>query len=163
MGRSSVALFFLLIGIAAAGIVQGAPPSPPPVAAPSEEAFVYNRAGKPDPFRPFIDLTVDRKKLEEELKKKRALQASMLPLVSMPLESFRLVGIAGNERKRVAIVIDPSGKFYPLQVGMVIGESRARIISIKEKKLILEEKNPGQRKARRVEWELKSAEEEGKP
>jgi len=127
------------------------------------DAFTYSRVGKPDPFRPFIDLTIDKKKQEEELKRKRALLESTLPLVSLPLESFRLVGIAGNEKKRVAVVMDPTGRFFPLSVGMLVGENRAKIVSIEEKKIILVERVPGQKQARRVEWVLKSAEDEGKP
>ncbi|MCX7982879.1 MAG: pilus assembly protein PilP [Syntrophales bacterium] len=165
-------LFFLVAMVIAA--TWSAAWAAPPAAAPSfvipsglptaGDTFTYSRTGKADPFRPFIDLTVDRKKLEEEMKKKKALLESTLPLISMPIESFRLVGIAGNETKRVAIVVDPTGRFYPLTVGMIIGENRSKIVSILEKKIILEERATGRGgKARRVEWVLKSAEDEGKP
>lgn len=164
--KNSLRLFIVVALLCSAPQVEGVSPTttPPPTRMPaSEDSFTYVRTGKPDPFRPFIDLTVDKKKQEEELKKKKALLESALPLVSMPIESFRLVGIAGNEVRRVAIVVDPTGRFYPLSAGMVIGENRSKIVSIQEKKIILEERAPGRAKARRVEWVLKSAEDEGKP
>lgn len=164
--RNSLCFWFTIALVVLWFPVWAAPPARAPLTVPPAQptdTFSYSRTGKADPFRPFIDLTVDKKKQEEELRKKRALLEATLPLVSMPLESFRLVGIAGNEQKRVAIVMDPTGRFYPLSVGMLIGENRAKIVAIQEKKLILEERAPGRGKARRVEWVLKSAEDEGKP
>jgi len=139
--------------------------APPTVVAPpaGNDTFTYSRIGKADPFRPFIDLELDKKKREEKVRKKQVQSSALIPLISMPRESFRLVGIAGNKERRVAMVVDPTGKFYPLSPGMVIGEERARIVAIGERSVTLEERVVGGRQTRRVEWVMKSADDEGKP
>lgn len=155
---SLVIFFSLAVGWALAAPPVGVTPNT------GTDTFTYTRIGKADPFRPFIDLELDKKKREEALKKKKAKTMTMLPLLSMPRESFRLVGIAGNNERRMAIVVDPSGRFYPLSPGMVIGENHARIVAIHERSVILEETLSGERpKKRRIEWMLTSPENEVKP
>jgi type IV pilus assembly protein PilP len=140
--------------VAAAG--PGATATSPPAAVPeAPSAYRYNPAGKSDPFLPFveIDLAVKKEKekrllKEDELKKKAAVAAAagspgrpISPLQQAAIAQFRLVGIAGDAQKRIAIVEDGVAKrFYPLFVGTYIGPNGGRIVSILPDRLIVEER-----------------------
>jgi type IV pilus assembly protein PilP len=138
--------------VAAAG--PGATATPPPAAVPeAPSAYSYNPAGKSDPFLPFVevDLAVKKEKekraKEDELKKKIVAAAAgsqgrpISPLQQAAIAQFRLVGIAGDAQKRIAIVEDGvAKKFYPLFVGTYIGPNGGRIVSILPDRLIVEER-----------------------
>ena len=117
---------------------------PPPAAPPT---YSYSPAGKTDPFLPFveIDLAVkkekEKKAKEEELKKRAAASKRPIsPLQQAEIGQFRLVGIAGDDQRRMAIVEDGvAKKFYPLFVGTYIGPNGGRIVSILPDRLIVEE------------------------
>jgi type IV pilus assembly protein PilP len=128
----------------------GAKATPPPPAAP--QAYSYAPAGKSDPFLPFveIDLAVkkekEKKAQEEELRKKAAASKRPIsPLQLAEIGQFRLVGIAGDEQKRMAVVEDAvAKKFYTLFVGTQIGVNGGRIVSILPDRFIVEERAPEQ-------------------
>ncbi|MBM4315340.1 MAG: pilus assembly protein PilP [Deltaproteobacteria bacterium] len=139
---------------AAKPVVKPAPPAAPKPSSPP----AYQRAGKPDPFHPFIETELAlQKKLEADLKKKETVQAAKKRLPISPLQQaeiaqFRLVGIAGDDRRRTAVVEDGTvKKFYPLFVGTVIGLSEGRVVEILPDRVIVEERiedqNPKAKKA----------------
>jgi type IV pilus assembly protein PilP len=129
-----------------------APPAPPAaaVAPAAPQTYSYNPAGKADPFLPFVetDLAVkkekEKKAKEEELKKKvRSSKRPISPLQMAEIKQFRLVGIAGDDRVRMAIVEDTTvKKYYPLFVGTNIGPNEGRVASILSDRLIVEEPIP---------------------
>jgi type IV pilus assembly protein PilP len=136
---------------AAAG--PGAPVTSPPEAAPeAPPAYSYTPAGKTDPFLPFveIDLAVkkekEKKAKEEELRKMAtSSKRPISPLQQAEIGQFRLVGIAGDNLRRIAIVEDGvAKKYYPLSVGTYIGPNGGRIVSILPDRLIVEERVPEQ-------------------
>jgi Tfp pilus assembly protein PilP len=144
--------------------VPGAAPTPSP-------SYRYQAEGKTDPFVPFIELDLALKKQkEEELKKQVSVQRlPVSPLQQAEVEKFRLVGIAGDEQKRMAVVEDGvAKKYYPLFVGTYIGLNGGRVVSILPDRVIVEERLQDQtkkdRKAeiRRIPLMLRK-EEEGKP
>ena len=153
-------------------VAKSAAPAAPPTPAP----YVYHPAGKPDPFFPFIerDLAI-RKKQEEDLKKKAAMKSTaktrpVSPLQQSEIGQFRLVGIAGNDKRRTAVVEDGTvKKFYPLFVGTYIGPNEGRVAEILPDRVIVEERiedpNPKAIKAqvRRVTMMLRKEESEGRP
>ena len=114
------------------------------------QTYSYNPAGKADPFLPFVetDLAVkkekEKKAKEEELKKKvRSSKRPISPLQMAEIRQFRLVGIAGDDRVRMAIVEDGTAKkYYPLFVGTNIGPNEGRVASILSDRLIVEERIP---------------------
>ncbi|MDD5168021.1 MAG: pilus assembly protein PilP [Syntrophales bacterium] len=150
-----------------------------PVDAPSPLVFSYDPKGKPDPFKPFVDaeLAFKKKQLEKkmlaqkqaELKRQQQQKAMPLsPLQRQALDQFKLVGIAGNNRVRKAIVQDVSGsgKYYPIYIGTLIGLSSARVVEIRESSVLLEEpKSGGAGKSGRkyVEMKLRKEGDEGAP
>jgi type IV pilus assembly protein PilP len=107
-------------------------------------AYVYRAAGKPDPFRPFIelDLALQKKKLEEQSKKASLKERPVSPLQQEDLWNFRLLGIAGEREGAAATAIVEDGtrkKYYPLFVGTYIGLNRGRVASILPDRVIVEE------------------------
>ncbi len=152
-------------------IVKPVPPAAPQPSSPA----AYHPVGKPDPFHPFIETDLAlQKKQEEELKKKAVEKAAtkgrpISPLQQSEIGQFRLVGIAGNDRRRTAVVEDePVKKFYTLFVGTVIGPNEGRVVEIFPDRVIVEERiedpNPKAKKAqvRRITMTLRK-EDEGRP
>ncbi len=145
----------------------------PAAALPPAPTYEYNAAGKSDPFEPFIetDPVLKAKKEEEDLRKKAAAAKGrpISPLQQMDIEQLRLVGIAGDQNRYVAIVEDGiAKKHYPLFVGTYIGMNGGRIVSIRPDRVIIEERLPGQSKnvkkakVKRITVMLHK-EDEGKP
>lgn len=150
----------------------GTPLTSPAAASTPASPYIYQSAGKADPFVPFIELDLARKKQKEEEFKKKVPSARKLPvspLQQAELDQFRLVGIAGDDLRRTAIVEDGvAKKFYPLFVGTYIGMNGGRVVSILPDRVVVEERLQDEtkqnRKAeiRRIPLMLHK-EEEGKP
>jgi len=128
-----------LLPAKAAAVKQQVPAPQPlspvaPAILPVESTYSYNPAGKFDPFRPFVEEEIAAKKKEE---KKKAI--SIFPLQRMEVEQFKLVGIAGDQKRRIAMVEDVTKKFYPLSVGMRIGVNNGKVVEILSDRVIVEE------------------------
>jgi Tfp pilus assembly protein PilP len=121
------------------------PPAQPamqPVAAVPPD-YRYSPAGILDPFRPFLEIDLALKKAEEEGKKKKAaaIGRPISPLQQSELGQFRLLGIAGDENRRTAIVEDGvAKKYYSLFVGTYIGLNGGRVAAILPDRLVVEER-----------------------
>jgi Tfp pilus assembly protein PilP len=132
--------------------------------------YAYNAAGKTDPFKPFMETEpAPKTKKTEDLKKKTDVLGGLIsPLQRLDIGQFRLVGIAGDQKRCVAIVEDGAAKrYYPLFVGTFIGLNGGRVAAILPDRVIVEEKAGQQTKKekakiRRVTVMLHK-EEEGKP
>jgi len=130
---------------APAGVSGGPGATPVPAAAPPPAPnYQYNATGKPDPFKPFIEMDPAlKKKMEEEEQKKGATSKArpISPLQRADIGQFRLLGIAGGENRRVAIVEDGVAKrYYPLFVGTYIGLNEGRVAAILSDRLVVEER-----------------------
>ncbi|SEL95412.1 type IV pilus assembly protein PilP [Syntrophus gentianae] len=116
-----------------------------------------NRLGRPDPFVPFVEKDLAQKKLKA-MKKVRPL--SIFPLQRAGVNEFRLVGIAGSEQGRTAVVTNARGNYFPLTVGTVIGLNGGTVTDILEDSVIVEERavtGKGQYKTRRIPLKLQKA------
>ncbi len=138
-------------------------PSPPssPVTQkqPPAADYHYNPAGKPDPFLPFVDKELALKKKVE----KAAAVTSIFPLQRVSVEQFNLVGIAGDAKRRLAIV-EAKGKFYPIAVGTIIGLNKGRVVEIRNDRVVVSEVSPGKgRKVNNITMRLHKGEDEGTP
>ena len=138
---------------APAGGSGGPGATPVPAAAPpADPTYQYNAAGKADPFKPFMETDLAlKKKMEEEPKKGAALkERPVSPLQRAELGQFRLLGIAGDEKRRAAIVADgTTKKFYPVFVGTYIGLNEGRVAAILPDRLVVEERVETQDKKRK--------------
>jgi len=117
--------------------------------------YVYNPAGKRDPFRTFIESVTE--------KKERA-AAPVTPLQNYDLNTLRLVGIMMLPGKKVAIIEDPSGKGYHVKVGTHIGLNDGVVVEILKDEVIVEEKyldETLQTKARKVSVKIPKEEGQG--
>jgi type IV pilus assembly protein PilP len=54
----------------------------------------------------------------------------VLPIQSFELSKFKVVGIIAGLNENKALVVDPNGKGYVVQVGMLIGNANGRISRI---------------------------------
>lgn len=107
------------------------------------ETYKYTSVGKTDPFKPFMELEVKPSKA-----KAKAIPLS--PLQRLDVEQYTLVGIAGNQKGRAAMVEDRKDKkFYPLFVGTSIGLNHGRVVEILADRVIVEEKQSNA-KAKRI-------------
>lgn len=162
-----MAVIFLLAGSGWSAPPPDTKPAsvPAPAAAPEPRpVFTFNPAGKPDPFKPFVEAELAmRKRLE--LAKKKNLPVS--PLQRAGVESFRLLGIAGNNTKRLALIQDAAGRPYYLSVDTYIGLHNGRVVAISSDRVVVEEPVPTKvsrkGKTRIIEMKLRKEGEEGRP
>lgn len=119
-------------------------------------SYNYNPVGKTDPFRPFVE--------EENATKKKDTKKdlrSIFPLQRFDIDKFRLVGIAGDKNRRVAVVEDAAKKYYPLFIGTHIGTNRGKVVEILSDRIIVEEYET--KKAKRIILKLHKNSDEVKP
>lgn len=109
-------------------------PALPPVSQTKDNVYNYNPLGKPDPFRPFVDVEVASMK-----KGKEAKVESIFPLQRAEVESFKLVGIIGDQSRRVAVVEDSARKFYPVFIGTRIGTHEGKVSEILADRITVDE------------------------
>ena len=57
------------------------------------------------------------------------------------MESFRLVGIIGDDVRRIAVVEDSAKRFYPLFVGTRIGLRNGKVTDILADRLTVDEED----------------------
>jgi type IV pilus assembly protein PilP len=167
----SMAFLFLLTACEG-----GAPPPPPPSKARAPwaekkkaepvqvvekkepekkpEEFVYNPAGKPDPFKPFIELE----------QKGRVSSAHLTPLQKYDISQLKLVAIITGGQGSIALVEDAQGKGYFLRKGTLIGRNDGKVKQILKDRVVIEEVYQdifGQTKANEISLFLHRAEEGG--
>lgn len=116
------------------GQQQTPAPSLPPVLQTSGNVYTYNPLGKPDPFKPFVDVQIPSAKKEKEGKAE-----SIFPLQRADAASFKLVGIIGDQIRRVAVVEDSTKKFYPLFIGTRIGLYSGKVTDILADRVTVDE------------------------
>ena len=170
--REKIGISILWTGLVLAGAlpmghqdVQGmGPPEAAATAATTtvakiEETYHYNPTGKADPFKPFIDVELAKKKTVEQSR-----LLSLNPLQRQTVEQFRLVGIIGDHKGRRAMVQDSAGKFYSLLPGAYIGLNNGRISKILADRIVVDEKirtDEGKIESRKIIIKLRQG--EGKP
>ncbi|MDP2855357.1 MAG: pilus assembly protein PilP [Smithellaceae bacterium] len=99
-----------------------------------DNAYSYNPLGKPDPFKPFVDGQITAVK-----KGKDGKAESIFPLQREEVESFKLVGIMGDQIRRVAVIEDSAKKFYPLFIGTRIGLHNGKVTDILADRVMVDE------------------------
>lgn len=92
-------------------------------------AYRYDPKGKPDPFKPFIEVA------EEDTR-----AVPLPPLRRFAVGEFRLIGIVRTADKKIAIVKTPEGKRYTLHRGTLLGVNGGRVVKIGPDSVIVVEK-----------------------
>ena len=168
--REKIGISILWTGLVLAGSLPMGPQDvqgmgPPEAAATAatmtvakiKETYHYNPTGKADPFKPFIDVELTKKKTVEQ-----SGSLSLNPLQRQTVEQFRLVGIIGDHQGRRAMVQDSAGKFYSLLPGAYIGLNHGRISKILADRIIVDEKirtDKGKIESRKIIIKLRQGEE----
>jgi len=120
----------------------------------AEVEFSYNPSGKPDPFRPFIELTPARVPRTVPL----------TPLQRYDLSQLKLVAVISTPDGNVALVEDGTKKGYFLKKGTWIGKNDGKVTKILKDRVIVEEIYQdvfGQTKRNEITIMLHQAEEGG--
>jgi len=95
-----------------------------------EPEYQYNPTGKPDPFKPFIELTPVREKVRT---------TPLTPLQKYDLSQLKLVAIISTPEGNVALVEDSTGKGYFIKRGTEIGKNDGKVTKILKDRIIIEE------------------------
>lgn len=120
-----------------------------------EVEYSYNPAGKPDPFKPFIQLTPVRE---------GSRTGPLTPLQKYDISQLKLVAIISTPEGNVALIEDATGKGYFLKKGTWIGKNDGKVTKILKDKVIIEEVYQdifGQTKTNEISIFLHKAEEGG--
>ncbi len=118
------------------------------------ETYHYNPIGKIDPFKPLV---------KAEIAKKNGIATPTTPLQQYDISQLKLVGIGGNGKKRVAMVIDKKGRSYILSPGTLIGLNHGQVAQILDDQIVIEEKTNGSKKPKVNRLTLKLYRYEEKP
>jgi type IV pilus assembly protein PilP len=120
-----------------------------------EPEYAYNPLGKPDPFRPFIQMTSSKEYLRK---------VPRTPLQKYEISQLTLVAIILTPEGNIALVEDSLGKGYFLKKGTEIGKNDGKVKQILKDKVIIEEVYEdifGQKKMNEISLFLHRVEEGG--
>jgi type IV pilus assembly protein PilP len=120
-----------------------------------ETEYTYNPMGKPDPFKPFIQLTSN---------KEYSKGAPLSPLQKYEISQLKLVAIIVAPGGNIAMVEDTLGKGFFLKKGTAIGKNDGKVKKILMDKVIVEEEyedSLGQKKMNEIMLILHRVEEGG--
>ncbi len=95
-----------------------------------EVEYSYNPLGKPDPFKPFIQIS--------PIKEARR-AVPLTPLQKYEITQLKLVAIILTSEGNVAMVEDSTGKGYIVKKGTLIGKNDGKVSKILKDKIIIEE------------------------
>lgn len=120
-----------------------------------ENGYTYKPFGKPDPFKPFIQIS--------PIKEARK-TVPLTPLQRYEISQLKLVAIILTPEGNVAMVEDSTGKGYIIKKGTIIGKNDGKVTKILKDKIIIEEKYQdvlGQTKTNEVIMSIHKPEEGG--
>ncbi len=120
-----------------------------------EAEYAYNPLGKPDPFKPFIQMTPS---------KAYSKNVPQTPLQKYEISQLTLVAIIMTPEGNIALVEDSAGKGYFLKKGTEIGKNDGKVKQILRDKVIIEEVYEdifGQKKINEISLFIHQVEEGG--
>jgi type IV pilus assembly protein PilP len=92
--------------------------------------FVYEPAGRRDPFVPLL-----------EVKKAVAVdEGPLTPLQTFDVGQLRLAGVVVGHRAPIAMVMVPGGKSYVLKKGDRVGKNHGKVVDITESGVLVKER-----------------------
>lgn len=102
----------------------------PPETEMAEPKYVYEAAGRRDPFLPLLQI---RKPISPN-------GQPLTPLQKFDLGQFRLIGVIIGRNEPMAMVMAPGGKAYVLKRGIKIGKNSGQVTDIREDAVVIEER-----------------------
>ena len=94
----------------------------------AEEGYTYDASNKRDPFRSFIDE-----------QKQRLARHERGPLEQFDLNQLSIVAVVWATERPRALVEDPSGRSYIVQVGTPIGKNDGAVLQIRDNSVLVRE------------------------
>ena len=85
---------------------------------------------KVDPFKPYVMPSAQPAVTAAQPATAASPASDLLPIQSYETGKFKVVGIIAGLKENRALVVDPAGKGYVVQVGMQIGNSNGHITRI---------------------------------
>ena len=119
-----------------------------------EEVYSYSPAGKPDPFKPFLQLTPYREPRS----------APLTPLQKYETSQLKLVAVLFAPEGNIGLVEDATGKGYFVKKGTLVGKNDGKVTKILNDRVMVEEiflDVLGQKKVNEIALLLQKAEEGG--
>jgi len=95
-----------------------------------EQEYQYNPAGKPDPFKPFIQMAPVREVIRV---------IPLTPLQKYDISQLKLVAIIAAPEENIALVEDLAGRGYFIKRGTDIGKNEGKVTKILKDRVIIEE------------------------
>jgi type IV pilus assembly protein PilP len=109
---------------------QEVPATPPESASePAERRYVYDPAGRRDPFESLL-----------ELKKPVTVEVPLTPLQNYEVGQLRLIGMIIGKGEPRAMVVAPDGKSYILKKGVKVGKNDGTVTDITKDSVLVEER-----------------------
>lgn len=104
-----------------------------------KEDYVYEPAGKKDPFFPIL---VDEKDVPVSAIEVAGTDSGvpLTPLEMYELSQLKLVAIMKFGDRDLAMVEDPEGKGHTLYIGTLIGKNKGKVLRMEEGRVLIEEK-----------------------
>ncbi len=99
----------------------------------SKERPLYRPEGKRDPFKPFI-------RIVEQKEAKTQVSPLLPPIKRYALDQYKLVGILWSGQQPKAMIVDPEKNTYVLGIGDEIANSQGRIIEVRDKGILVQER-----------------------
>ena len=104
-------------------------------------AYRYDPKGKPDPFKPFIEIVEeDQKGVKGQKTEEQREDVVLSPLQRFALDGLRLTGILWTADTKIAIVKTPEGKRYTLRRGTRLGINEGTVVKILPDRVVVVEK-----------------------
>ncbi len=119
-----------------------------------KEEYTYNASGKPDPFKPFLQLTPLRE----------AQSLPLTPLQKYDISQLKLVAVLSAPEGRIGLVEDGTGKGYFIKKGTWIGKNDGKVTKVLADRVMVEEvflDALGQKKVNEISLSLQRSEEGG--
>lgn len=95
-----------------------------------EVEYSYVAEGKPDPFKPFIQLIPV---------KEASRNVPLTPLQRYEVSQLKLVAVMSISGGNVALIEDSSGKGFFLKAGTPVGKNDGKVVKILKDRVIIEE------------------------
>lgn len=110
----------------------------------------YDIKGTPDPFKPIIQPVIKKAKAKARATVKQAKPVPLTPLELFSISQLKLVGITMGQGKNMAMIEDPTGKFYAITTGTLIGLKRGKVTGIHPDRIVIEEKTIDSEEQKRI-------------
>jgi type IV pilus assembly protein PilP len=116
--------------VASRSVKKQAPEAKAPETEKAQPVYIYDPAGKRDPFEALLMVRKPVIDADEPL----------TPLQKFDLGQFRLAGIIVGKDEPMAMVMAPGGKSYILKKGVKIGKNAGTVVGIQSDGVLVEEK-----------------------